>query len=251
LVNSLASDTTQQMIDLSFEFSKVLYGTTEPTKRASTCVGKVNNLLGYAVGAKYVEKAFDDAGKTEVEELISNLKTAFKSLVDDASWMDSATKKIAREKADAIREFIAYPDWSQNKTALEEYYKGLQVQKGQHFQNIQNVNSLLIQDDFETLRGPTDRTKWISPPSIVNAFYAPEYNSITFPAGILQSPYFVSGRIAALNYGAIGVVIGHEITHGLTTKVARVTKMVTQLHGGPKTHGQIPYSISVLYRSVY
>jgi len=146
--------------------------------------------------------------------MISNLKAAFKKLVDESSWMDADTKIIAGEKVDAMREFVAYPDWIRNTTALENYYHGLEVDAGDHFRNIRNAAAFSSVEEFKTLRNKTDRTKWLIHPSIVDAFYQTEYNSITFPAGILQRPYFAKGRIEATNYGGIGGVIGHEITHG-------------------------------------
>jgi len=125
-VNSLGSYTTQQMRDLAFAFNKVLYGTTTADPRTTTCANQANDVLGYAVSAKYVERSFDEIAKTETELMIKDLKTAFKTLVDEAAWMDSTTKGIAREKVDFISEFVAYPDWIKNKTALETYYNGVQ-----------------------------------------------------------------------------------------------------------------------------
>jgi predicted metalloendopeptidase len=213
LVNARLSDTTQQMLDIQFAFNKVLYGTTASDPRWLTCTNKINNLVGFAISSKYVE-SFSDESKAQLEVMISDLKTSFKSLVDDAIWMDDAAKVVAREKADYIAEFIAYPDWIKNKTAVEEYYTGLTSSSDQHFNNIVDANALLNKKDGQTLRGPTDRTLWNTFPTVVNAFYEPEMNSITFPAGILQNPFYKGGRLQALNYGGIGVVIGHEITHG-------------------------------------
>jgi len=146
--------------------------------------------------------------------MIANLKVAFKSLVDDATWMDDDTKVVAREKADYMSQFVGYPDWVKNKTALEAYYDGVETSPATHFANVQGVNLFLNSKDGKTLRGPTDRTRWNTIPTIVNAFYEPEMNSITFPAGILQDPFYSKGRPEAMNYGSIGVIIGHEITHG-------------------------------------
>ncbi|KAI9560850.1 hypothetical protein GHT06_011803 [Daphnia sinensis] len=213
-VKDLGGYTTQQMIDLAFAFSSVLYGTSQPEARSTTCANQANNLVGFATGAKYVERAFDEAAKTETTLMIANLKTAFKTLVDDATWMDEGTKAIAREKADYMSEFVGYPDWIKDKAALEAYYDGLAATTTTHFQNVQDANAFLNKKDFLTLRGPTDRTRWNTYPSIVNAFYEPQLNSITFPAGILQPPFYGLGRLANMNYGGIGSVIGHEITHG-------------------------------------
>lgn len=213
-VKDLGGYTTTQMRDLAFAFTKVLYGTSQPEARSNTCANQANNLLGFAVGAKYVERAFDEDAKTETELMIANLKTAFKTLVDEATWMDDVTKGYAREKVDYMSEFVGYPDWILDNAALEAYYDGVELAVDTHFANVQNAYTILNKKDFETLRGPTDRERWNTPPSIVNAFYEPQLNSITFPAGILQPPFFGKGRLAAMNYGGIGSVIGHEITHG-------------------------------------
>lgn len=213
-VNSLGSYTTQQMRDLAFAFNKVVYGTSTADPRSTTCANQANDVLGFAISAKYVERSFDEIAKTETELMIADLKTAFKTLVDEATWMDSATKGIARQKVDYMSEFVAYPDWIKNNAALEAYYNGVTVSTTTHFQNVQDTNAFLNKEDFKTLRGTTDRSRWNTYPTIVNAFYEPELNSITFPAGILQPPFFGYGRLAAMNYGGIGSVIGHEITHG-------------------------------------
>jgi len=214
LVRSLLDDTTQRMRDLLFDFQKVQLGTSSPSARWLTCTDKVNNLVGYALSGPYVDETFSDDSKTQVETMIGNLKVAFKALVDEASWMDESTKVVAREKADYMSQFVGYPDFVKNKTAVEEYYSGLTTSKDTHFLNIQSANNFLNTKDGQTLRGPTDRTRWNTFPTIVNAFFEPEMNSITFPAGILQNPFFLEGRPWAMNYGSIGVIIGHEITHG-------------------------------------
>lgn len=214
LVNSLAADTTQQMIDYQFEFSSVQLGTSQPAARWLTCTNKVNNLMGYAVSSEYVKNYFSDAAKQELELMIEQLKTSFKSLVDDAPWMDEVTKVVAREKADYMRQLVAYPDWVKNASAVTAYYNGLSSAAGAHFQNVQNANAFLVSKEDKDLRQTTDRTKWTTFPTVVNAFFEPERNSITFPAGILQIPFYGNGRLTAMNFGAIGMVIGHEITHG-------------------------------------
>lgn len=111
--------------------------------------------------------------------MIANLKTAFKTLVDEATWMDDVTKGYAREKVDFMSEFVGYPDWILDNAALEAYYAGVELAIDTHFANVQNAYTALNKKDFETLRGPTDRERWNTPPSIVNAFYEPQLNSIS------------------------------------------------------------------------
>ncbi|XP_065560462.1 neprilysin-like isoform X2 [Artemia franciscana] len=214
LARSLTPETAQAMIDAEFEFTKLITGAQKQELPWVKCVSKVNSYLGYAISNPYIQATFDDVAKQEMNEMVVDLKIAFKELVDELEWMSEETKPVAKEKADAMKELMAYPDWILDKEALEEYYSGLTIASESHFENIQSASNWMIVDEFRMLSKPTDRDRWITPPSIVNAFYSPEYNSISFPAGILQPPFFGTGRLRTLNYGAIGVVVGHEITHG-------------------------------------
>ncbi|KAI9550727.1 hypothetical protein GHT06_006121 [Daphnia sinensis] len=220
LVRLLAPGTTNQMNNLSINFSKALYGNPQSETRSNSCANEINSMFGYAVGAKYVEKHFQESTKTQVESMINYLKAAFVTLIDEAEWMDPTTKAIAREKVFAMVELVGFPHWIKNKEAVESFYSDRPiVSRDEHFANIQNVNAWLTKNGLMNLRRKTNRTRWITFPSVVNAFYAPKYNSISFPAGILQPPYFgLNGRSASMNYGGIGVVIGHEITHGFDDK---------------------------------
>ncbi|EFX80396.1 hypothetical protein DAPPUDRAFT_304103 [Daphnia pulex] len=214
LVMKAGDNTNQLMNSIAFKFWKVFYGASEPQPRWRFCVNKVANTLGFAVGTMYVERAFDEHAKKEAIEMIGHLKEAFSSLVEKSQWMDPETKIRALEKAAAMKEFVAYPDWILNKTQLTLAYEGVEINSNSHFENYLNVTRFLEYGEMKGLRLPTDRTTWVTFPSVVNAFYYFFYNSITFPAGILQPPFFGKGRLAALNYGGIGAVIGHEITHG-------------------------------------
>jgi len=214
LVLKFGGETGQQIGKIAYDFYKIYYGTSSPQPRWQWCVRKVNDYLGFAVSALFIEKSFDESSKVEAEEMIQNIQTAFSSLVDESDWMDDETKILAREKAAAMKQFLAYPDWVRNKTALEMAYDGVNTSRSEHFENVLSVLQFLMHDDLGSLRMPTDRSVWITYPSIVNAYYSSRFNSITFPAAILQPPFFGKGRLAAMNYGAIGVVIGHEITHG-------------------------------------
>ncbi|KAK4004827.1 hypothetical protein OUZ56_006550 [Daphnia magna] len=215
IVDALAMFTNQRMADLQFEFAKVSEGISKPISRSHQCVNVVNELMGMALGSVYVQRVFDDQSVEEIKEMIVILKKSFKSLLSEASWMDSTTKTIAKEKVDAMIELVAYPTWLKNKTALENYYDGIiTTSTGSNFYNIQQVHSFLNRNNLANLREKTDRTEWNEKPTIVNAFYSGTTNSITFPAAILQPPFFGKGRSAAINYGAMGSMIGHEITHG-------------------------------------
>jgi len=166
-----------------------------------------------AIGVKYIEQTFDQAAKQEVDNMVEDLRVSFKGLLTSATWMDADTKTKAQEKADTMKSFMAYPEWLSNKTAVEEYFAGLEL-GSTHFESVGKLSQWTGDKALKNLRKPVDRNFWLTYPGVVNAFYAPTYNSITFPAGILQPPFFGKGYPAFLNYGGIGVLIGHEITHG-------------------------------------
>jgi predicted metalloendopeptidase len=170
-------------------------------------------MLKFAVGYSYVSRFFDNEAKKSALQMVENIRAQFSSSVSDVDWMDLATRKVARDKAEAMKELIGYPDWFANQSALEVYYSGVSVGRS-NLRNVVTLKTFMMHRILSKLRVPTDRTEWLIGPDVVNAFYNPQINSITFTAGILQPPYFSKRRPEALNYGGIGVVIGHEITHG-------------------------------------
>ncbi|XP_046389979.1 neprilysin-4-like [Ischnura elegans] len=213
IVKALSTETTKRMRDLAFQFGQILSGVKEDQPRWRDCVHHVGAYFDFATGYQYVQRYFDVDAKKSADNMVEHIREAFKDEVGRLTWMDNETKEAARKKADAMTQFIGYPPWYSNITALEERYKGLSVGKS-HFQNVVSTYTFFVKKAFIKLRKPTDRSEWTTSPAVVNAFYNPQKNAITFPAAILQSPFFKKGRIQALNYGSIGVVIGHEITHG-------------------------------------
>uniref|UniRef100_A0A0P6FKW5 Neutral endopeptidase n=1 Tax=Daphnia magna TaxID=35525 RepID=A0A0P6FKW5_9CRUS len=215
LVLENINDVNIEMTVLAIEFYDAIFGRFRMPPRQSWCMKRVHRLMGFAIGAKYVEDSFDPQAKVDMQEMILNLKMAFSSLVEDSNWMDEETKINALEKAAAMKEYIGYPDWITNRTTLELAYHGINTKPDTHFDNFQSAKRFMVKTNLRFLRFRTNRDNlWISFPAVVNAFYYPMLNSITFPAGILQPPFYGKGRLAASNYGAIGAVIGHEITHG-------------------------------------
>uniref|UniRef100_A0A0P6EFD4 Neutral endopeptidase n=1 Tax=Daphnia magna TaxID=35525 RepID=A0A0P6EFD4_9CRUS len=208
-------DLNDELMIMADAFDEAIYGPFSIPSREDWCLERVHVVMGFAIGAKYVEDSFDPQTKVDMKEMILNLKMAFSSLVEDSNWMDKETKINALEKAAAMKEYIGYPDWITNRTTLELAYHGINTKPDTHFDNFQSAKRFMVKTNLKFLRFRTNRDNlWISFPAVVNAFYYPMLNSITFPAGILQPPFYGKGRLAALNYGAIGVVIGHEITHG-------------------------------------
>ncbi|XP_026279340.1 membrane metallo-endopeptidase-like 1 isoform X1 [Frankliniella occidentalis] len=213
LVRALSGDLTDAMRQLAFQFDRTLIGTLEDSPRWKDCVQRASSLLGFAVGYEYVARHFDDAAKLSAVALVRDLRASFAADMAAVDWMDSDTRDAALHKAEAMTEFIGYPDWYANASALEQHYRGVTVGGG-HFRNMKAVRGYLVRQSLVKLRRPVDRAEWLTGPAVVNAYYNPGANSIIFPAGILQPPFFSRGRVEALNYGSVGVVIGHEITHG-------------------------------------
>ncbi|XP_014258629.1 neprilysin-4-like [Cimex lectularius] len=213
VVMIFGSKISRDLKDLTFRFEQAFTGATAQRPRSKNCVENTNNALQMAVGYSYVQKHFDKSAKREAMEISENIKSAFKEEIDRLSWMDGPTKKAAKKKVEMMTQNIGYPPWFANVSALEQFYDGLEI-GDLLFQNEINVRRFKFKKSISKLIATNKLTDWLVSPAEVNAFYNAQWNSITFPAAILQPPLFQRGRIEALNYGAIGSVIGHEITHG-------------------------------------
>jgi putative endopeptidase len=218
-----AMDMTASYIDdearaIAFAFSgTVMSGKTEDRPRWKRAVESVENGLGEALGQLYVAKYFPPAAKERMEKLIRNLQIALGERIDVQDWMSDETKKVAREKLDAFYVKVGYPDkWKD--------YSSLEIGKC-YLDNMLAINEWAIQDMIKTkLNKPVDKDEWFMTPQTVNAYYNPTTNEICFPAGILQPPFFDMNADDAFNYGAIGVVIGHEMTHGFDDQGSKYDK---------------------------
>uniref|UniRef100_A0A8C3JD42 Neprilysin n=1 Tax=Calidris pygmaea TaxID=425635 RepID=A0A8C3JD42_9CHAR len=211
LVNSLS----RNYKDTRNAFRKALYGTTSETAVWRRCANYVNGNMENAVGRLYVEEAFAGDSKHVVEEMIADIRDVFIKTLDELTWMDAETKKKAEKKATAIRERIGYPDEIvTDDSKLNSEYQELNYKEEEYFENI--IQNLIFTQKkrLKKLREKVDKEEWISGAAVVNAFYSASRNQIVFPAGILQPPFFSASQPKSLNYGGIGMVIGHEITHG-------------------------------------
>ncbi|CAF3752104.1 unnamed protein product [Rotaria sp. Silwood1] len=198
------------------QFDRVFYGISSEPARATTCANYVNNNMGFAVSRLYIRKYFDDNSRNQSKELIKNIRSSMMTMLQQASWMDNESKQKAIDKAQAIYENIGYPDYvaSDNITQLEKMYTEY-VFNASYINNVLEMQRVKAREDFRTLREVVDHRSWDDlSPTVVNAFYEPSTNALSFPAAILQMPYFNKDAPKYLNYGAIGMVIGHEITHG-------------------------------------
>ncbi|KAF4101555.1 neprilysin-like isoform X1 [Onychostoma macrolepis] len=195
-------------------FRKAIYGTTSEPAVWRQCAIYVNNNMENAVGRLYVEEAFAGDSKDMMDEMITNIREVFVSNLDDLAWMDAETKKAAEEKARAIRERIGFSENIMNNTCLDQEYRDLSYSAEEYFENILKNLEFGQKKRLKKLRIKVNKEEWITGAAVVNAFYSSSRNQIVFPAGILQPPFFGKGQPWSLNYGGIGMVIGHEITHG-------------------------------------
>ncbi|MCI5048395.1 MAG: M13 family peptidase [Aquisalinus sp.] len=203
-----ASVLPSEIDDRTFAFfGKELRGVPEQRERWKRGVAAVNGTLGEAVGQVYVAEYFPPESKAKMEELVDNLKKAFRIRLENLEWMSEETKLEAYDKLEAFNTKIGYPDkWTD--------YSDLEVVAGDAFGNSKRASVWGWQDMISKLGGPIDKTEWFMNPQTVNAYYNPPMNEIVFPAAILQAPFFDPNADDAVNYGGIGAVIGHEIGHG-------------------------------------
>jgi endothelin-converting enzyme/putative endopeptidase len=212
LVASQASVLPKGFRDESFAFNdKYLKGAKEPQPRWKQCVAAADSDLGEALGKAYVDQTFGKEGKDRTLDMVKHIEAAMAKDIDQISWMTPATKQKALEKLHAVSNKIGYPDkWRD--------YSALSVVRGDALGNSLRANEFEINRQLQKIGKPVDRTEWAMTPPTVNAYYSPLDNNINFPAGILQPPFFDKAANDAINYGAIGAVIGHELTHGFDDK---------------------------------
>lgn len=208
LVNKSASLLTTELDNQNFEFySKTLFGTEKQEEDWKRGVNTVNASLGEVVGKVYVEKHFSPEAKERMVTMVKNLLKAYAESIKKLDWMSEATKKQALNKVDKFMIKIGYPDkWRD--------YSNLKIVKNDLYGNAQRATEFEYKRNLDKLGKPVDRTEWGMNPQTVNAYYNPSLNEIVFPAAILQPPFFDLKADDAVNYGAIGAVIGHEIGHG-------------------------------------
>ena len=207
-ISSAASFLSDDFINAEFELSKVVSGAQQLQPRWKRALSVPNGMLGEAVGQLYVEKYFPQSSKDKMLELVNNLKVALGQHIDNLTWMSAATKAKAQEKLATFTVKIGFPDeWRD--------YSGIIIDpKKSYWENIKAAIKFNVDFNLADYGKPVDRNRWYMPPQTVNAYYSPLTNEICFPAGILQAPFFNPNADDAENYGAIGVVIGHEMTHG-------------------------------------
>ncbi|GGE93032.1 M13 family metallopeptidase [Shewanella carassii] len=215
LVDSYAGLLSQQFVDLHFDFhSKTLMGIQEQKPRWKLAVDGADQVIGELVGKEYVARHFQPEAKARMESMIKNLIKGFEVSINELEWMTPETKKAAQEKLSKFTYKIGYPDkWKD--------YSNLEIKADDLVGNYQRYARFEYQDMLAKLGKPIDRTEWHMTPQTVNAYYNPVMNEIVFPAAILQPPFFNMEADDAVNYGGIGAVIGHEISHGFDDQGAK------------------------------
>ena len=217
-ISTAAAYLSDDFINARFLLSKAVSGVEEPLPRWKRALSVPNALLGEAVGELYVAKYFPESSKAKMLELVGNLKTALGQHIEGLTWMSDTTKSRALEKLESFSVKIGYPDkW-------RDYTKLSIDPRRSYWDNIKAALKHEMDYNLADWKKPVDRSRWYMPPQTVNAYYNPSTNEICFPAGILQAPYFDPQADDASNYGAIGVVIGHEMTHGFDDQGSRFDK---------------------------
>ena len=208
VIRSAAHYLSDDFVNTHFDFyGKTMTGSKENRPRWKRSIDAVNGALGEAVGQLYVERYFPAEAKERMLSLVSNLQESLGERISNLEWMSEETKKKAHEKLSTFIVKIGYPDkWKD--------YSSLEVKDDSYYANMMRASEFSYNEMMDELGKPVDKTKWHMSPQTVNAYYSPSSNEICFPAGILQPPFFYMNADDALNYGGIGVVIGHEMTHG-------------------------------------
>lgn len=214
IVRKMASILDQKFQDAEQRFLEVMYGTKKScTPRWKLCVSDTDSALGFALGAMFVKATFAEDSKAIAEKMVTEIKQAFQDGLKYVSWMDTETKKAAKEKADAIYNMVGYPEFIMNGTKLDKVFNDFAVVSGLYFQNVMQYYNFSGRVTADQLRKPPNRNQWSMTPPTVNAYYNPTKNEMVLPAGILQVPFYSRSWPKALNFGGIGVVMGHELTH--------------------------------------
>ena len=215
VINEAADHLNHEIVNRNFEFyGKVIQGTDEMRPRWKRVLNNTDNAVGFAVGKLYVDDVFPPAAKDSAQQMVEYIRKAFSARIDQLPWMSGDTKARAQQKLKSFNVKIGYPDtW---KT-----YEDLSIGDSSYVENVYAASAFLMRDNLDKLGKPVDKDEWFMTPQTVNAYYSPTFNEIVFPAGILQPPFYDYRADAAVNFGGIGAVIGHEISHGFDDNGSR------------------------------
>ncbi|MGL5741304.1 MAG: M13 family metallopeptidase [Legionella sp.] len=214
LIDSFASYLSNPFVEQNFKMVAVLTGTEKILPRWKRVVGTENGALGFAIGKMYVDRYFSAEDKKKALEILKNIRKVLREDISTLSWMTPETRQAALKKLDLMEDRVGYPSkwWD---------YSSLKIDRGPYVLNVIRANQFLTQRDLDKIGKHIDRTEWGMTPQTINAYYDPSMNNLNIPAGILQSPFFDPNAPAAVNYGAIGFIMGHEVTHGFDDQGAQ------------------------------
>lgn len=212
-VRTLTSCLSKPFRDAYKGVRKALMGSDGGEEIWRYCVSDTNNVVGFAVGAIFVRQAFHGESKPAAEQMIAEIREAFKMNLQNLTWVDKQTREKAIEKANQISDMIGFPDYILDPVELDKKYAELNITPNAYFENNIQVAIYNLKSNLKRLDQPVNKTNWGMTPQTVNAYYTPTKNQIVFPAGILQTPFFDINNPKSLNFGAMGVVMGHELTH--------------------------------------
>lgn len=216
-IGNSANALSQPFVDASFNYYKVLTGQEKQKPRWERMTNAVNSYLGDALGQIYVKQFFPPEAKQRMLDLVNNLQKAFETRITSLDWMSDSTKVLAKAKLYTFLKKIGYPDvWKD--------YSSVTISNNSHFNNVLATRKFEHDYEFSKLGKPVDKNEWGMSAPTINAYYNPTFNEIVFPAGILQFPFFDLAADDAINYGGIGMVIGHEMTHGFDDQGAQYDK---------------------------
>nr|ABO33468.1 endothelin converting enzyme-1 [Xenopus laevis] len=214
LMRKTSSFLDQRFQDAEEKLIEVMYGTKKTClPRWKFCIRDTDNNLGFALGAMFVKATFAETSKVQALRMIKEIKAAFEENLKTLSWMDDETRRAAREKAEAIYDMIGYPNFIMDPKELDKVFNDYDVTDDLYFENGMRFYNFSARVTSDQLRKAPSKDQWSMTPPTVNAYYSPTKNEIVFPAGILQAPFYTSTSPMAQNFGGIGVVIGHELTH--------------------------------------
>jgi putative endopeptidase len=217
ILQDVSSSLSSDFVNARFEFNKTLSGRQKLQPRWQRMVVNTDNNLGDALGQLYVKKYFNEDAKKRILDLVNNLQTAFAKRIDNLDWMSDSTKAIAKDKLHAFLKKVGYTDkWRD--------YSKVTIDRTTYFENLVSCSKNEYQYQINKAGKPVDKMEWDMTPPTINAGYYPTLNAIVFPAGILQFPFFDPNADDAINYGGIGMVIGHEMTHGFDDEGAQYDK---------------------------
>jgi predicted metalloendopeptidase len=220
LLNDAAGTLSTQIERANWDFySKTLQGAKEQRPLKERALAAVNGSVGEALGKLYVEENFPPEAKQKAQEMIANIIKAYEVRINNLTWMSDSTKVKAIEKLGTTVIKVGYPDEWKDYSKLE--IAGPKDKEGSYFKNMMNTRKFNVEETMAKIGEPVDKTEWFMAPQTVNAYYNPSYNEIVFPAAILQPPFYDYKADAAVNYGGIGAVIGHEISHGFDDSGSR------------------------------